>query len=1345
MKNVVSLFGGWLIRQQTDAVAQNPLPAACWRSLRRRLTAGWSPQGNCWTPVLRGKGSRIAWSLALLCGALAGHARGQVTAFTYQGRLDAGTNLAQGAYDFRFALFDASTGGNLLIPGAVTNSGTVITNGIFTVTLDFGREVFDGGARWLELAVRPTGGTNFETLAPRQPITATPYANFTAVAGSATTAVVAGSANSVPAGGITGVLGLSQLPAGLITNGAAAINLSGNFTGNGIGITNISLHALNTEGALAWNTYGVTFASSNIPVGNTPHHVTAADVNGDGRLDLVCANTSDNNLWVLTNRGGGAFGLAATCPTGASPNWVTVADVNRDGRLDLVTANQDANTLTVLTNNGLGNFSLAVSVPVGSVPRAVVAADVNGDGWPDLISANSGNSTLTVLTNNGRGGFVVALNLPTGSQPYGVVVGDFNGDGQLDLVSADFAANSLTLFTNAGQARFAVAAALAVGRGPYAVAAADVDRNGQLDLVSADALGGTLTILTNSGSGFAVAATLEVGEAPVSVAAADLNRDQWVDLVCANAYAQAVTLFTNDGSGGFVLAGTNQVGATPWMVTTADVDGDGKLDVLAANAGQNSITLLLNTQLPDQLVLKADGSQLFNLNPARLSAGTATISITGNANTATLSSNVAVGAVGTAQLAAGAVTAEKIDDGGSAAYQYFLSTAQGLHSGAALPFAALGVVGASGGGSATLTFSINGAAFGSVVGFTVSEGLSQLYTNYVQVRSTGSALDPASQIGAKARLLVNHNGQITAFGGLITTCAAGIDRNGVQLYTFRLESVLATLAYSSDYRLYQNETSCDTAELILQAAGITAFESRLTETYPSRLVSIQYGESHLNFFSRLLEREGIYYFFDHGATLPTLILADGISAHGQESVPSVNYYGDSATSLPASGEYVRNFHKAIHQSSHQTTVHSYNFTKSYVNNPQTCTSASGVGVGQQYEFGDSQREVVENATRAALLQGQQACQRALISGASTAPDLRAGSLFNLTDQSGAGLSGQYLVTEVRHSGFLRITNGASTFYYGNQFQTIPATLTYRPPQATPKPQAQPCTATVVGKAGEEIWTDVYGRIKVQFHWDRYGNKDEYSSPWLRVSSPMAGDQTRGMVFLPRIGDEVLVSFIMGDPDQPVVTGSLFNDNNVPPVQLPANATMSCIRSRASKGNGPGNELRFEDKAGSEMLSLLAPNVMNLSAVKSITLSSQTTTVEGTFNNNSDRAAKERFTPIAPGDILQKLAQLPITEWSYRADAETRHLGPMAQDFYAAFQVGSDERHIAPIDEGGIALAAIQGLNDKVEARSRQLEAENLALRARLEQLEKLFHNLAEKSAPPSTSTPTENKTCPRLD
>lgn len=352
----------------------------------------------------------------------------------------------------------------------------------------------------------------------------------------------------------------------------------------------------------------VTFTTSTSAVGNEdsgPDCVAFADVNGDGRLDLISANYGfrwglpgdpggwNNTLTVLTNNGSGAFGSNASLTIGRGPSAVVAADVNGDGKPDLISANETDNTVTVLTNVGNGGFAVHATLPVGSRPRGLVATDVNGDLALDLVCVNAGGNSLTVLTNQG-GGFGFHATLPVGNEPLFVAAADVNGDGKPDLISANKDDDSLTVLTNHGGG-FGFNVTLPVGHFPNAVSAADFNRDARVDLVSVNWGAATMTVLTNNGSsGFGFNATLGVGNYPSTVAASDFNGDGAMDLICASTEANSLRVLTNNGSGVFGHDTTVAVGRIP-NVFAADLNSDGKLDLACPNFRDGTVTVLLNT------------------------------------------------------------------------------------------------------------------------------------------------------------------------------------------------------------------------------------------------------------------------------------------------------------------------------------------------------------------------------------------------------------------------------------------------------------------------------------------------------------------------------------------------------------------------------------------------------------------------------------------------------------------------------------------------------------------------------------------------------------------------------
>ena len=546
---------------------------------------------------------------ALILLALSGATlRAQTTAFSYQGQLSANGGAADGIYDLRFTIYDSGTNGNL-IAGPATNSATSVSNGLFTVALDFGN-VFGGNARWLELGVRTNGSTGgFTTLSPRQQITSAPYSIQSLSAG---TAAVASSANSVSAANVTGTLALTQLPAAIITNGTSGVNISGTFTGNGTGVTNLPFSSVG-DGALSAS--GGTFSSATYMVGPGPHNVVATDVNGDGKLDLISANEIANTLTILTNNGSGIL-VSNASYTVAGANDVVAADVNGDGKLDLISTS--GSSLVILTNSGNGAFGSNTTLNVGGTCQSVAAADVNGDGKMDLIAANVDGKSVVVFTNNGGGVFSsnASYSLGSSDQPNSIVAADINGDGKPDIICANMSSiGSLEVLTNDGSGHFAVS--LSVNdQYSFGVAVADINGDGKPDIVFVDYLGG-LNVLTNDGSGnFPNLATYNIPYNVFSVTMADANGDGKPDVIFVDNAIDTLNVWTNNGSGQFGSYASYTVGFNPEGVTAANLNGNGYTDLITANTGTETLTVL--TQVPQISSLAA---MTFN-NSANVFSGT---------------------------------------------------------------------------------------------------------------------------------------------------------------------------------------------------------------------------------------------------------------------------------------------------------------------------------------------------------------------------------------------------------------------------------------------------------------------------------------------------------------------------------------------------------------------------------------------------------------------------------------------------------------------------------------------------------------------------------------------------
>jgi hypothetical protein len=368
-------------------------------------------------------------------------------------------------------------------------------------------------------------------------------------------------------------------------------------------------------------------SSTNV-VGNIPRGVTAADVNGDGKVDLITANVEDGTLTVLTNNGHGGFVIASSPRTGNGAYAVTTADIFGNGGVELVCVNNNDNTMTICTNAGNGVFGAFSTQPVGNGAFGVTAADVNGDGKVDILSANYNDGTVTVLTNAGGGKFVVAASPSVGANPWAVTVANLNLDGKPDLICPSLSGNIITVLTNLGGGNFAPAFTLPTGRAPTAIVATDVNGDGSVDLVVDNSYDSTLSVYTNNGHGvFTLSSTPNIGGNPWNLTSADVNGDGRPDMITANNTSGTLTVMTNTGNGTFVQATTVMVGGLPPWVTTADVNGDGKPDLIGINNNANSLYIFTNATPYNAIPTNAPQITVQPLGQTNLVGGSASFSV----------------------------------------------------------------------------------------------------------------------------------------------------------------------------------------------------------------------------------------------------------------------------------------------------------------------------------------------------------------------------------------------------------------------------------------------------------------------------------------------------------------------------------------------------------------------------------------------------------------------------------------------------------------------------------------------------------------------------------------------
>jgi VCBS repeat-containing protein len=346
-------------------------------------------------------------------------------------------------------------------------------------------------------------------------------------------------------------------------------------------------------------TTSLAFSShTDYATGSYPRSVTSADVNGDGKADLMVANSGNSTVSVLLGMGDGTFTAKADYATGSNPFSVTSADVNGDGKADLIAANNNGNSVSVLLGVGDGTFTAKADYATGNSPRSVTSADVNGDGKADLIIANYYGASVSVLLGKGDGTFIAKADYATGYLPISVTSADVNGDGKADLISANYNGQSVSVLLGKGDGTFTAKADYATGISPFSVTSADVNGDGKADLIAANYGTNTVSVLLGKGDGtFAAKADYATGYLPVSVTSADVNGDGKADLIAANNNGNSVSVLLGVGDGTFTAKADYATGSYTRSVTSADVNGDGKADLIAANYGGASVAVLINTGL----------------------------------------------------------------------------------------------------------------------------------------------------------------------------------------------------------------------------------------------------------------------------------------------------------------------------------------------------------------------------------------------------------------------------------------------------------------------------------------------------------------------------------------------------------------------------------------------------------------------------------------------------------------------------------------------------------------------------------------------------------------------------
>lgn len=495
----------------------------------------------------------------------------------------------------------------------------------------------------------------------------------------------------------------------------------------------------------------------------------------------------------------------------------------------------------------------------------------------------------------------------------------------------------------------------------------------------------------------------------------------------------------------------------------------------------------------------------------------------------------------------------------------------------------------------------------------VREGLSLLTETTVEFQSRNKAVKLDDIVGQTLNLhLIAQDGTERRFAGLCISVEHLGFRDGYQQFVAEVRPWAWLLTRTRDCRVFQEKTAVAIIKDLFSEYGFTDFTDKLSDSYETRTYCVQYRETDFDFIARLMQEEGIYYYFDSNKDKNTpekMILCDGISGHAPVPGKTTLDYHARDNSDRRREDHIAEWAVGENLTRGKVTLNDFDFLSPTAD----LKSANAIKKGSHshatmevYDYPGHYRKNTDLGNKQARVRMEaEAIRHKLWRGAGSVRTLGTGYTFTLRNHPDKQANAEYMITDAIH--YLQV---ATDFAEGDMrhdleprnvdypeamqgdayactFGAIPKADQFRAPLATPWPQIPGLhTATVVGKSGEEIWTDEHGRIKVQFHWDREGKKDENSSCWVRVVTPWSG-KGWGMVAVPRMGQEVVIQFEEGDPDRPICTGMLYNKDTMPAYTYPDDQTQLGIRTNSSKGGGGYNELMFEDKKDKELMRVQA--------------------------------------------------------------------------------------------------------------------------------------------------------------
>ncbi|MCB9926127.1 MAG: type VI secretion system tip protein VgrG [Planctomycetaceae bacterium] len=487
-----------------------------------------------------------------------------------------------------------------------------------------------------------------------------------------------------------------------------------------------------------------------------------------------------------------------------------------------------------------------------------------------------------------------------------------------------------------------------------------------------------------------------------------------------------------------------------------------------------------------------------------------------------------------------------------------------------------------------------------LTGFSGQEEISRLFRFQLEMISDNNAIAAAQIVGQNVTFSVElSDGSPRFFNGFVNQFVAGDEHEGRRNYRAEVVPWLWFLTQTADCRLFQDKTIKDIIETIFGDLGFSDYKFDLRVDHKKWEYCVQYRETDFNFVSRLLEQEGVSYWFKHADGKHEMVISDHKGAYYELTEKEVEY--PPSVGSVAIADHITSWEHCYEFRPGKWAQTDYNFktpSTSLMSNEPSVVSLPGIDKYEIYDYPGEYPDKGVGKTETKLRIEEEEVPHDVVQASSQCKSFSPGGKFKIAVHRSSSEEGKsFAVTKIRHSATepMAYETGAAVVGsdYTNSFSCIPDSVVFRPARITPKPLVSGLqTAVVVGPKGEEIYTDSFGRIKVQFHWDREGKRDENSSCWMRCMQPSAGRQW-GTVFIPRIGQEVVIDFLEGDPDRPLVTGLVYNAEQMPHYKLPDDKTKSYIKTNSTPGGDGFNELMFEDKADDERVFIHAEKNMDV--------------------------------------------------------------------------------------------------------------------------------------------------------